>query len=66
MKKHIINPEQMGYKKKHTIDGYVIKFYRRVCGTYWGDYVVSSDNLGFEIFTTLHGNHAPVALRTKK
>lgn len=39
-KKHIVEPEKIGYKKHGNADGYVIKKYTRLYNRYWGDYTV--------------------------
>lgn len=43
-KKHIVEPEKIGYKKQNNGSGYVIKKYTRLYNHYWGDYTVIVSN----------------------
>lgn len=59
--KHIINPEEMGVKKINNSTGYDIKNFTRITRTkYYGDYCVMVTNLGFEVLTSVYGNHEPI------
>ena len=61
-KKHIVEPEKIGYKKQNSGSGYVIKKYTRMYNCYRGDYTVIVSNYVTLNALNLYGNHADVHL----
>lgn len=61
-KKHIVEPEKIGYKKQSSSSGYIIKKYTRMYNCYWGDYTVIVSNYATLNALHLYGNHADVHL----
>lgn len=65
-KKHIVEPEQIGYKKQNNGSGYSIQKYTRMFNYYWGNYTLIVTDLSFGVSTVLFGNHEPVDLYRDK
>lgn len=61
-KKHIVEPEKIGYKKQSNGSGYVIKKYTRMYNGYWGDYTVIVSNYPSLNAMHLFGKHTDVQL----
>ena len=61
-KKHIVEPEKIGYKKQSSSSGYIIKKYTRMYNCYRGDYTVIVSNYTTLNVLHLYGNHADVHL----
>ena len=61
-KKHIVEPEKIGYKKQSSSSGYIIKKYTRMYNCYRGDYTVIVSNYVTLNVMHLYGNHADVHL----
>ena len=61
-KKHIVEPEIIGYKKQSSSSGYIIKRYTRMYNCYRGDYTVIVSNYATLNVLHLYGNHADVHL----
>ena len=61
-KKHIIEPEKIGYKKQNNGSGYAIKKYTRLYNRYWGDYTVIVSNYPSLNAMHLFGTHTDVEL----
>lgn len=61
-KKHIVEPEKIGYKKQNNGSGYNIKKYTRMYNYYQGDYTVMVSNYVTLNVLHLYGNHADVHL----
>lgn len=61
-KKHIVEPEKIGYKKQNNGSGYIIKKYTRMYNYYQGDYTVMVSNYATLNVLHLYGNHADVHL----
>lgn len=61
-KKHIVEPEKIGYKKQNNGSGYNIKKYTRMYNGYRGDYTVIVSNYVTLNALHLYGNHADVHL----
>ena len=62
-KKHIVEPEKIGYKKQSSSSsGYIIKKYTRMYNCYRGDYTVIVSNYATLNILNLYGNHADVHL----
>ena len=61
--KRIINPEEIGYKKRIGLNGnYTISYYYKKGNLYLSDYTVMTNNLGFSWGTSLFGAHKIVQL----
>lgn len=65
-KKHIVEPEKIGYKKQNNGSGYAIKKYTRLYNHYWGDYTVIVSNYTFLNAMHLYGKHEPTDLYRDK
>ena len=61
-KKHIAEPEKIGYKKQNSGSGYIIKKYTRMYNCYREDYTVIVSNYATLNVLNLYGNHADVHL----
>lgn len=61
-KKHIVEPEKIGYKKQNNSSGYVIKKYTHMYNCYWGDYTAIVSNYPSLKAMHLFGKHADVHL----
>lgn len=61
-KKHIVEPEKIGYKKQNNGSGYAIKKYTRLYNCYWGDYTVIVSNYPSLNAMHLFGKHTDVNL----
>lgn len=61
-KKHIVEPEKIGYKKQNNGSGYAIKKYTRLYNRYRGDYTVIVSNCPSLNAMHLFGNHTDVHL----
>lgn len=61
-RKHIVEPEKIGYKKQNSGSGYIIKKYTRMYNCYQGDYTVIVSNYATLNVLNLYGNHADVHL----
>ena len=61
-KKHIVEPEKIGYKKQSSSSGYIIKKYTRMYNCYRGDYTVIVSNYATLNVLYLYGSHADVHL----
>ena len=61
-KKHIVEPEKIGYKKQNNGSGYVIKKNTRMYNCYWGNYTVIVSNYPSLNAMHLFGKHTDVQL----
>jgi hypothetical protein len=64
-KKHIVEPEQGGIKKRNLINGYVIKNVRCLYGHYWGEDAVMVSHYTNIHSTALFGEHPMVYMVRK-